>query len=188
VSPCEGITCPADRVCEGGACQPKCGGCRSCATGFTCNTTSGICFEMGCENKTCAAGQVCKPPGNCVDGCEGVTCPGGQECMMGKCTQIPLPDGGVSTGTGGTGIIITGRGGTTGAAGSGVAGTTGAAGTGSGVAGSSGGATSMPPGQIQTCKCDTAEGPGAGGIALLLGAAAIAGARRRRATASVRRR
>ena len=94
-----------------------------------CNTTMGICFEDGCENKTCAAGQVCKPPGNCVDGCEGVTCPGGQECKMGSCTQIPLPDGGVSTGAGGTGIIITGRGGSTGTGG-GVAGSTGAAGTG----------------------------------------------------------
>jgi hypothetical protein len=184
VAPCDGVMCPTDRICEGGACQPKCGACRSCQTGFSCNMTSGVCFEMGCENKTCAAGQVCKPPGNCVDGCEGVTCPGGQECKMGRCTQIPLPDGGVSTGAGGTGIIITGRGGSTGTGG-GVAGSTGTAGTGT-VTGT-GGTTSGPPKMIQTCKCDTAEGPGTAGVALLLAAFAVAAGRRRRPSA-VRRR
>jgi len=184
VAPCEGVTCPADRICEGGACQPKCGGCRSCATGFSCNTTSGVCFEMGCENKMCAAGQVCKPPGNCVDGCEGVTCPGGQECKMGKCTQIPLPDGG-TPGTGGTGIIIiTGRGGSTGTGG----GVAGSVGTGTGGSGTgTGGTTGNPPPKIDTCKCETAEGPGTASVVLLLATFAVAGARRRRPS-PVRRR
>jgi MYXO-CTERM domain-containing protein len=185
VAPCEGVMCPTDRICEGGACQPKCGACRSCQTGFSCNMTSGVCFEAGCENKTCAAGQVCKPPGNCVDGCEGVTCPGGQECKMGSCTAIPLPDGGVppTTGTGGTGIVITGRAGSTGTGG-GVAGSTGSGG--SGIVGT-GGTTTTPPKMIQTCKCDTAEGPGTAGIALLLAAFAIAVGRRRRPSAIRRR-
>ena len=181
VKPCDGVTCPADRVCEGGACQPPCGACRSCATGFKCRMAEGVCFEDGCENRTCAAGQVCKPPGNCVDGCEGVTCPGGQECKMGSCTQIPPPDGGVSTGTGGTGIIITGRGGSTGTGGA-----TGSAGRG-GSTGTTTDAGADPPRMIQTCKCDTAEGPGGAGAVLLLAAFALAGARRRRQSPARRR-
>ena len=35
-------------------------------------------------------------------------------------------------------------------------------------------------GKIQTCSCDTAEGPGAGGVALLLAGLAIARGRTRR--------
>ena len=80
------ITCPADRVCENGACQPPCNNkCRSCKAGFELqHEPRGVCLETGCENKTCPAGQVCVA-GTCKDGCEGVTCPGGQECMMGSC-------------------------------------------------------------------------------------------------------
>jgi uncharacterized protein (TIGR03382 family) len=127
---------------------------------------------------------VCKPPGNCVDGCEGVTCPGGQECKMGKCTQIPLPDGGGTPGTGGTGIIIiTGRGGSTGTGG----GTAGSIGTGTAGSTGTGGTTTNPPPKIDTCKCETAEGPGTASIVLLLATFAVAGARRRRPS-PVRRR
>jgi MYXO-CTERM domain-containing protein len=66
-----------------------------------------------------------------------------------------------------------------------VAGSTGTAGT--GMTTGTGGTTSPPPRMIETCKCETAEGPGPAGIVLLLAAFAIAGARRRRDPASRRR-
>ena len=83
---------------------------------MTCNMTSGVCAETGCENKTCPAGQVCVG-GNCQDGCQGVTCPGGQQCRDGRCKMVGQPAG-TSTGSGGAGgfsILGTGgQGGTTG--------------------------------------------------------------------------
>ena len=185
VAPCEGVTCPADRVCENGACQPPCNNmCRSCKTGSSCNMTSGVCVETGCENKTCAAGQVCVA-GTCQDGCQGVTCPGGQECMMGKCTQVAMPDAGAPSGTGGGGggFVILGTGGQGGTSARGGSGGV----TTSGSAGSGAGGTLPPRGNIQTCGCDAADGPGGGGGALLLAAGAIFLAGRRRATARVRR-
>lgn len=177
VAACDGITCPSDRVCENGACQPPCNNkCRTCKTGTTCNMTSGVCAETGCENKTCPAGQVCVG-GNCQDGCQGVTCPGGQQCMDGRCKMVGQPDAGTSTGSGGAGgFSILGTGGQGGTTGSGAT-----TGPGSGGTSSTGsGGTIGPKGKIDTCKCETAEGPGAGGIALLLAGLAIAIARRGR--------
>jgi hypothetical protein len=185
VAACDGVKCPADRVCENGACQPPCNNkCRTCKTGFGCNMTTGVCLETGCESKTCPAGQVCVA-GSCKDGCDGVTCPGGQACMMGTCTPVAPPDAGTSSGAGGAGgFVILGTGG--------LGGTTGTGGmiiTPVGVAGNSstGAAGSAPMrGTIQTCNCDVARGPGAGGLALLLAGLAIA-AGRRRAGARARR-
>ena len=176
VSPCEGITCPTDRVCEGGACQPLCSDkCRSCDTGFNCDmragsATLGHCLETGCENKTCPAGQVCVA-GNCQDGCQDVTCPGGQACMNGSCVPVAQPDAGTSSGSGGQGgINITGRGGAGGTGGFNI----------TGIAGQSGaGGTTPQRGPIKTCSCETAEGPGADGVALLLGCFALTQLRRR---------
>jgi MYXO-CTERM domain-containing protein len=183
VSPCAGISCPADRVCEGGACQPLCNNkCRTCDTGFTCDMsttgpTAGHCIETGCENRTCPAGQVCVA-GACQDGCQDVRCPGGQDCMMGSCTPVAQPDAGTSAGSGGGGGFSI-----TGAAGSG-----GNSGGTAGRAGTTGNSDAGPPrGNIQTCKCDTAQGPGAGGIALLLAGIAVAAGRRRRTAARTRR-
>jgi MYXO-CTERM domain-containing protein len=177
VAACDGVTCPTDRVCENGACQPPCNNkCRTCKTGTTCNMTSGVCVEMGCESKTCPAGQVCIA-GSCKDGCDGVTCPGGQECMMGACTPVAAPDAGTSSGSGGGGgfsILGTGGQNTSGSGGFVIVGTAGNNGTG-------GGAGTVPQrGNISTCSCDTARGPGAGGVALMLAGLALARIRKRR--------
>jgi MYXO-CTERM domain-containing protein len=179
VAACEGITCPSGRVCENGACQPPCTNkCRTCKAGTSCNMTTGACVETGCENKTCPAGQVCVG-GNCQDGCQGVTCPGGQQCMMGKCTAVGQPDAGTGSGTGGAGgFSIVGNGGQGGTTGVGAR-----SGPGSGGTSSTGSCGSiMTKGTIDTCKCETAEGPGAGGVALLLAGLAIAAVRRGRAS------
>jgi MYXO-CTERM domain-containing protein len=181
---CDGITCPADKpACEGGACQPLCSDkCRSCDTGFTCDmragsATLGHCLETGCENKTCPAGQVCVA-GACKDGCDGVKCPGGQECMMGSCTPVAPPDAGTPAGSGGGGgFVILGTGGQGGTVGTGGIVTVGTAGH----PGTGGGAGTTPQrGSIQTCNCEVARGPGAGGVALLLLGLAIAAGRRRK--------
>jgi MYXO-CTERM domain-containing protein len=178
VAPCDGVTCPTDRVCENGACQPLCNNkCRSCKAGTTCNMTSGVCVETGCESKNCPAGQVCVA-GNCQDGCTGVTCPGGQECMMGACTPVSPPDAGTPAGTGGGGGFVIlgtgGQGGTVGTGGIVSVGTAGHTSTGGG------GGTLPQRGSIQTCNCEVARGPRAGGIALLLIGLAIAAGRRRK--------
>ena len=188
VAACDGITCPTDRVCENGACQPPCNNkCRTCKAGSSCNMTTGVCQETGCENKNCGAGMVCIG-GSCKDGCEGVICPGGQECKMGSCSLVPMPDAGTSTGSGGQGggFVILGTGGQGGSATTGVAGTSPT--TGSGGSSSQTGAGGSPPmGKIQTCSCDTAEGPGAGAVALFLAGLTIALGRTRRARARIRR-
>jgi MYXO-CTERM domain-containing protein len=181
VAPCAGVTCGGMEVCEGGACQPRCDNkCRSCDTGLSCDMTTssptvGSCVETGCENKTCPAGQVCVA-GSCKDACDGVTCPGGQECMMGTCTPVAMPDAGTTSGAGGGGgFSILGTGGQNGSGSGGIVtvGTAGHSGTG-------GGAGTVPQrGNISTCSCDTARGPGVGGVALLLAALGIAWFRRR---------
>jgi MYXO-CTERM domain-containing protein len=143
--------------------------------------TTGHCLETGCETKTCPSGQVCVA-GTCKDGCDGVTCPGGQECMMGACTPVAQPDAGMPAGSGGGGgFVILGTGGQGGTTGSGgITGAGGSTSTGSG-------ATGVPPKKIQTCSCETAEGPSAGAVALLLAGLAVAGGRRRRAAVRLRR-
>ncbi len=180
VEPCAGVTCDGGRICEDGACQPACGDCRDCAVGRTCTTTGakkGVCAETGCENKTCAAGQICMG-GTCKDGCEGVRCPAAQECKAGQCVPMAIPDGpppppppppldggGTLTGLGG-GIGSVGTGGSLGIGGSGI---TGAGGRGGGHVGG-----------VKSCNCDTAEGPGAGAVALVLMLLAVGAARRGR--------
>jgi MYXO-CTERM domain-containing protein len=105
--------------------------------------------------------------------------------MMGKCTVVGQPDAGTGSGTGGGGgfsIVGTGgQGGTTGTGGRPGPGSGGMVPTGTG-------GTIGPKGTIDTCKCETAEGPGAGGIALLLAGLAIAAARRGRAPIRARAR
>jgi MYXO-CTERM domain-containing protein len=170
VSPCDGVTCDAGKVCEGGACQPPCGECRDCPSATTkCVTAAGprkgVCVETGCETMTCPAGQVCKA-GACQDGCTGVTCPSGQACMNGACMMTDLPDAGPPvTGNGG----VSGTAGNFGFGGFPQGGTTGNAGV-FGAGGVSGKGGSAPPriGGVTSCGCDVADGPGAGGAALLL--------------------
>jgi hypothetical protein len=189
VDPCAGVTCDTGTVCENGACQPPCGDCRNCASGTMCTTSGankGVCVETGCQNVTCPAGHVCIA-GSCQDGCTNVVCPGGQACMNGSCSPIPVPDAGTlppptDAGTSGVaGSTGTGRGGT-----SGTAGTMGAAGAGAtGTGGTMGG---PHIGGVTTCHCDVAEGPGAAGVALMLGVLAIAARRGRPAPGRARRR
>lgn len=186
VSACDGVMCPSDRVCENGACQPPCNNmCRTCKAGTTCNMTSGVCVETGCQNKTCPSGQVCVA-GNCQDGCTGVTCPGGQQCMNGSCTPVAPPDAGAPAGSGGGGgFSIVGTGGAGGSTSVGTGGSGTSTGTGTGSAGATG---QTPTGKINTCNCEVAQGPGAAGVALLLaGVVVAAGRRRRRAAAGTRR-
>ncbi|HEY7374215.1 MAG TPA: MYXO-CTERM sorting domain-containing protein [Polyangia bacterium] len=185
VAACDGVTCPADRVCENGACQPPCNNkCRTCKAGTTCNMTSGVCLETGCENTTCPAGQVCIG-GSCKDGCTDVICPGGQACMNGSCTPVAPPDtGSGGAGGGGGSVVILGNGGAGGNTSTGAAGY---AGAGPGT-GNSGGAAMETPHMISTCKCETAEGPSAAGVALLLAGVAVAAGRRHRRRAAARAR
>jgi hypothetical protein len=189
VAACDGVTCPADRVCENGACQPPCNNqCRTCKSGTTCNMTSGVCVETGCESKNCPSGQVCVG-GNCQDGCTGVTCPGGQACMNGSCTPVAPPDAGAPAGSGGGGgsFVILGNGGAGGSTSVGTAGSGTGAGNTSGT-GNAGGATGEGPrGKINTCSCDLAQAPSAAGVALFCAAIAIALRRSRRSRARARR-
>jgi endoglucanase len=107
--------------------------------------------------------------------------------MMGKCTLVGQPDGGTSSGSGGGGgfsIIGTGGQGQGGAVGSGGSNTT--TGAGGSTSSGAGGTMGKPKGMIDTCKCETAEGPGAGGIALLLAGLAVAAGRRGRAAIRAR--
>ena len=104
---------------------------------------------------------------------------------MGSCTPVAQPDAGTSGSGGGGGFTILGTAGQGGGAG-GNGGSTVTVGTG-GQNGTAGGGGTVPQrGNISNCACDTARGPGAGGVALLLAGLAIA-AGRRRAAARVRR-
>jgi MYXO-CTERM domain-containing protein len=184
VDPCKDVTCDSGQVCENGACVSPCS-CRPCAAGQVC-LTSGTCVDQGCDKVSCNPPETVCVKGACQDGCQGVVCPTGQSCSGGTCS---VPDGGIvvgpqpdagapstgvagSTGTGAGGSSTTGTGGHAGSSGSGGAGGT----TGGGHEGG-------------VCKCDTAEGPGAGGIAFLLGLFVLASLRRRTPqTARARRR
>jgi hypothetical protein len=184
VDPCKGITCSSGQVCEGGACLAACG-CRNCPSGKSCSS-DGTCVDTGCDKITCTAPMVCVG-GKCEDGCSGVQCPAGQTCSDGQCAipdggiVVPEPDGGVpTTGTGG----IRGAGGSSG---TGVFGTGGSLLTGAGGTGA-GASSGAHEGGINSCSCDAASGPGAGGLAMLLAAVGVASLRRRaRAVASRRR-
>jgi hypothetical protein len=85
VSPCAGVVCEADQVCDPGtqACVDPCAGV-VCDDGQSCvRGQCGGCFEVGCP-----AGQVCAPAagGTCVaDPCGGVECAAGTHCMQGQC-------------------------------------------------------------------------------------------------------
>ncbi|MBI5478362.1 MAG: hypothetical protein HY906_05865, partial [Deltaproteobacteria bacterium] len=103
---CNVIGCPTGQLCAGGVCvddpcYPKeCSTEAPCATGFDCvdghcqcagtrNCVAGECIGS-CENG-CGPGQVCKD-GECVDDpCAGVTCSGVQVCSpeTGECVSNP---------------------------------------------------------------------------------------------------
>ncbi len=174
VDPCQGITCGDGQVCENGACLGTCG-CRNCPAGKVCSTqgpTAGKCIDQGCDTTSCSPPQTVCVNGQCVDGCAGVQCPAGQSCSGGVCSEV---DGGIVGGTPGTqpdAGAVSGTGGSR----PGTGGTVGPNGTG-GATGSGGGSGPHESG-VTTCSCDTASGPGAGGLALMLAGLAVALARR----------
>lgn len=183
VDPCSGINCDSSQVCQNGACVSPCS-CRACPSGQTC-TTGGTCVDQGCDTVTCNPPATVCVKGACQDGCQGVVCPTGQSCSGGECS---VPDGGMVVGPQpDAGAPITGVAGHsgTGTGGSGT-GTAGKSGTGAGGAGGS--ANVGHEGGVATCKCDSAEGPGTGGLALLLGVLLVTALRRRSPAASAPRR
>jgi hypothetical protein len=185
VDPCSGIVCDSNQVCENGACVAPCS-CRNCAADQACLTSGdkvGTCVDEGCDKTSCNPPATVCVKGACQDGCQGVVCPTGQSCSGGECS---VPDGGMVVGPQpDAGAPLTGTAGHagTGSGGSG-AGTAGKSGTGgAGGSGTSGG----HEGGVTTCKCDSAEGPDSGGLALFL-IALLVTALRRRGPASARRR
>jgi len=189
VDPCANVQCESPQVCDNGVCVSPCS-CRPCAAGQTCvqsGPQAGTCVDTGCDKVACNPPATVCVAGQCQDGCQGVVCPTGQLCSGGTCETpdggpvLPIPDGGVQTGTGGAGAVSgTGGSRTTGTGGSVSPGAGGSSGSGTG--GSSG---AGHEGGVTTCSCDTASGPGAGGLGLMLAGLAVAlarrqGARRRR--------
>ena len=175
VEACAGVTCDSDQACVDGACVPRCE-CRRCATGQTCGS-DGRCRESACATVTCATGQVCVS-GRCVDACDGARCPTGERCARGQCEPIPVMDGGTRRDAApdlppvdvrfpvlDSGVVVTD------------------AGVDAGKEKDAG--TSVEPTR-PGCACRTAGAGersrgGAKGVALLLGALALARVRRRRA-------
>jgi MYXO-CTERM domain-containing protein len=184
LDPCAGITCDADRVCRDGVCVPKCQ-CLACDTGLTCETSSGRCVPMGCENMTCPAGQVCDQ-GACMDACAKAVCPANQQCQNGNCMDIPGTPSGAGGSSSGAGVggglgtdagMFMGLGGGVGTTGAGGGQSSGAGGNGGGDVDAGG-----PPGRVSpSCHCAIDDGPP--GRAGLLAAATLLAAcltRRRR--------
>lgn len=98
MDPCEGLMCASMLVCEDGVCLPRCGRCRPCPSGRTCQESTGRCVESSCAAVTCAPGTVCSG-GRCVDPCMNARCPDGERCEMGRC----VPSASMSPTDGGTG-------------------------------------------------------------------------------------
>lgn len=67
---------------------PKCPGARS-----TC--LDGKCQTDPCQNKTCGAGEVCRPSdGKCIKPCAGVSCNADERCVDGACVADPCAKNG----------------------------------------------------------------------------------------------
>jgi len=77
--------CGAGLTCVLGSCVAACFE-GACGTGYTCDSTLGVCVETACQGVTCAADQRCVG-GTCVDACDGIVCPHGQSCISGSCVD-----------------------------------------------------------------------------------------------------
>ncbi|HXU69638.1 MAG TPA: MopE-related protein [Polyangia bacterium] len=90
---CEGVSCPPDQVCHGGACGTACDGI-VCPHGIRCR--NGACVDP-CAGVSCGGGQVCVG-GLCLPGCSacgGVTCSAPLSCdaSTGACIDPSCPNG-----------------------------------------------------------------------------------------------
>lgn len=116
---CAGVTCPADKYCEGGNCVASCadvtcptgqrcrlGVCEAdpcghpCPFGQACDDASGMCHDDPCKFRDCGLGNWCNPnDGACeADPCVGTMCPSpDQVCKGGTCYNPDqfLPDAGI---------------------------------------------------------------------------------------------
>ena len=110
-NPCQGVMCPADQYCLGGACVPSCadvtcpagqrcrlGMCETdpcgdpCPFGYACNDVTGECIEDPCKVRDCPQGQWCNPnDGQCEDDpcvANEIVCPNeGEVCRGGTCVD-----------------------------------------------------------------------------------------------------
>lgn len=166
---CAGVKCDENSVCERGVCLSHCECRSSCGDGKACNKDSGQCVEVGCENKSCPEGQICKA-GSCIDKCQGVVCPGNAVCENGRCGDpVPISSGPTSSAMSvGAGDIVlaessTGVGPAGPSASSGIWTGAGSGGAGSGGSGADGG------GEPAGCACRTtpARGGALGATGLL---------------------
>jgi MYXO-CTERM domain-containing protein len=115
--------CPANFVCQNGACVPNCT-CLACPdpTNQECQSDQakpgfGRCVATGCSGVTCPSGQLCATGGNCIDPCNPNPCGAGQTCAAANqynanganysCTNPNTGAGGGSS-TGGAPIICLG--------------------------------------------------------------------------------
>jgi hypothetical protein len=82
--------CSATRLCaqrddDPGLCLTLCRADGDCPTGSICDTFSGACRE-GCQQRGCAANQVCHDSGHCGEGCAADgDCPEGFSCRERAC-------------------------------------------------------------------------------------------------------
>ena len=132
VNPCDNVICPSPYVCSGGVCLDPCAAvdpatnmtaearckaankvcvngacitrceCLPCGQNGACQGTTQKCVDLGCENKTCGAGDVCKNDGSgavCRSVCTGAKCPSGQECdaAVGACVNTMITNPGDPT-------------------------------------------------------------------------------------------
>lgn len=87
--------CPNGEDCVAGACTPKCSGSEPCPTGYSCDTSKGVCTgnptPCGDLGGSCGAGLTCVDE-HCVTPCgAGNSCPTGDVCVDNGCIPDQRP-------------------------------------------------------------------------------------------------
>ncbi len=89
--------CPNGEVCVQGVCTASCAMGQMCPTGYTCDTTTGVCTgnpnpcNVGDAGMSCPMGLTCVDQ-HCVSPCgPGNTCPTGEVCVDNGCIPDQLP-------------------------------------------------------------------------------------------------